>query len=161
MIKPKKTQERTQESQAKDRSRAPLRLRDAFDLIADRSVVAVTRLGVSGLLDLKPCNSLETDDCSKRPKMGRFHPVYIRRSDGMLETATKNGARIQKEANKPTPKQLDDKPKPDGVKDYYREVAIDESKHMDWRRKLAAMLARDIGLDPGVFALCDTKPRHY
>jgi hypothetical protein len=84
--------------------------------------------------------------------MGRFHPVYIRRSDGMLETATKNGARIQKEANKPTPKQLDDKPKPDGVKDYYREVAIDESKHMDWRRKLAAMLARDIGLDLGVFA---------
>ena len=82
--------------------------------------------------------------------MGRFHPVYIRRSDGMLETATKNGARIQKEANKPTPKQLDDKPKPDGVKDYYREVAIDESKHMDWRRKLAAMLARDIGLDLGV-----------
>ncbi|KAI4727104.1 hypothetical protein E4T49_05137 [Aureobasidium sp. EXF-10728] len=79
--------------------------------------------------------------------MGRFHPVYIRRSDGMLETATKNGARILKEANKPTPKQLDDKPKPDGVKDYYREVAVDESKHMDWRRKLAAMLARDLALD--------------
>ncbi|KAG9525221.1 hypothetical protein KCV07_g1421, partial [Aureobasidium melanogenum] len=79
--------------------------------------------------------------------MGRFHPVYIRRSDGMLETATKTGARIVKEANKPTPKQLDDKPKSDGVKDYYREVAIDESKHMDWRRKLAAMLARDLNLD--------------
>ncbi|KAK6000378.1 hypothetical protein QM012_003624 [Aureobasidium pullulans] len=79
--------------------------------------------------------------------MGRFHPVYIRRSDGMLETATKSGARIVKEANKPTPKQLDDKPKSDGVKDYYREVAIDESKHMDWRRKLAAMLARDLNLD--------------
>jgi hypothetical protein len=92
--------------------------------------------------------------------MGRFHPVYIRRSDGMLETATKNGARIQREANKPTPKQLDDKPKSDGVKDYYREVAIDESKHMDWRRKLAAMLARDINLDLGVFAHCDTKPPH-
>ncbi|THW04149.1 hypothetical protein D6C89_06673 [Aureobasidium pullulans] len=79
--------------------------------------------------------------------MGRFHPVYLGRSDGMLETATKHGARITKEPNKPTPKQLDDKPKADGVKDYYREVAIDESKHMDWRRKLAAMLARDIGLD--------------
>ncbi|CAD0088396.1 unnamed protein product [Aureobasidium mustum] len=83
--------------------------------------------------------------------MGRFHPVYIRRSDGMLETATKTGARIVKEANKPTPKQLDDKPKPDGVKDYYREVAIDESKHMDWRRKLAAMLARDLNLDMAHF----------
>ncbi|KAH0350047.1 hypothetical protein KCU81_g2780, partial [Aureobasidium melanogenum] len=81
--------------------------------------------------------------------MGRFHPVYIRRSDGMLETATKTGARIVKEANKPTPKQLDDKPKTNGVKDYYREVAIDESKHMDWRRKLAAMLARDLNLDMG------------
>ncbi|KAI5276493.1 hypothetical protein E4T47_00783 [Aureobasidium subglaciale] len=79
--------------------------------------------------------------------MGRFFPLYIARSDGMLETATKHGARNAKEANKPTPKQLDDKPKSDGVKDYYREVAIDESKHMDWRRKLAAMLARDLNLD--------------
>jgi hypothetical protein len=83
--------------------------------------------------------------------MGRFQPLYLRRSDGMLDTTTKHGGRITKEANKPTPKQLDDKPKADGVKDYYREVGINEPKHMDWRRKLAAMLARGLNLDVGEF----------
>ena len=81
--------------------------------------------------------------------MGKFSPTYISRSDGMLETVTKHGGRITKEPNQPTAKQLDDKPKADGVKDYYREVAIDESKHMDWRRKLGFMLARDLNLPQG------------
>ena len=49
-----------------------------------------------------------------------------------------------KEVNQPTSKQLDQKPDKFGVSDYYREVAIDEAKHLDWRRKLGGMLAREM-----------------
>ena len=74
--------------------------------------------------------------------MARFYPLYVRRSDGKLEVI---GHHKRKELNQPTPEQLNKKPDSNGISDYYREVAIDETKHLDWRRKLGGMLARELG----------------
>jgi len=80
--------------------------------------------------------------------MGRFRVLYVLRSDGKLETKTTHG---HKERNEPTTEQLDSKPNAAGASDYYRRVAIDEQKHMDWRRKLGSMLSQDLGLaGPGM-----------
>lgn len=73
--------------------------------------------------------------------MTRFYPVYARRSDGRLEVLAKGK---RKEVNEPTAEQLDQKSDKNGVSDYYREVSPDESKHLDWRRKLGGMLAREL-----------------
>lgn len=77
--------------------------------------------------------------------MGKFFPVYCRRSDGKREIVGKGRKR---ETNEPLPEQLDQKPDASGVSDYYREVPPDESKHLDWRRKLGGMLARDLAWKP-------------
>lgn len=76
--------------------------------------------------------------------MAPFKPLYVRRSDGKLETVVGKGKR--KESNQPTDEQLDQNPDKDGVSDFYREVLLTEPKHLDWRRKLGGMLARQ--LDP-------------
>ena len=73
--------------------------------------------------------------------MARFYPVYVRRSDGKVEIVSKSKRR---ERNEPTDEQLDQKPDKNGVSDYYREVSPDEAKHLDWRRKLGGMLAREL-----------------
>jgi len=70
-----------------------------------------------------------------------FQPLYIRRSDGKLEVSN----RKQVEQNQPLDKQLDKTPDAKGVCDYYREIAENELKHLDWRRKLAGMLMRELG----------------
>jgi hypothetical protein len=75
--------------------------------------------------------------------MGRFFPVYVCRSDGKLETISTHK---RKESNQPTAEQLDSRPDASGTSDYYRPVRIDEPKHLDWRRKLGSMLARELGL---------------
>lgn len=84
--------------------------------------------------------------------MARFHPLYIRRSDGVLETV---GRDKKKEKNEPTAEQLDAKPDAKGVSDYYRPLSRDDAKHLDWRRKLGGMLIQEIGskeqLTPGVY----------
>ncbi|KAL1615791.1 hypothetical protein SLS54_008796 [Diplodia seriata] len=72
--------------------------------------------------------------------MTRYYPLYVRRSDGKLETV--HGKK--KEKNEPTPEQLNDKPDSNGVSDYYRPIAEDEPKHLDWRRKLGGMLMREL-----------------
>ncbi|EKG20961.1 hypothetical protein MPH_01718 [Macrophomina phaseolina MS6] len=72
--------------------------------------------------------------------MTRYYPLYIRRSDGKLETV--HGKK--KEKNEPTPDQLNDTPDSNGVSDYYRPIAEDEAKHLDWRRKLGGMLMREL-----------------
>ena len=77
--------------------------------------------------------------------MTRFYPLYVRRSDGSFEATAKGKA---KELNQPTSKQLDQRPDKNGVSDYYREVAMDEPKHLDWRRKLGGMLAREMDWKP-------------
>lgn len=74
--------------------------------------------------------------------MGRFFPLYVRRSDGKENIVNRHKI---KEKNEPTPDQLDRKPDANGISDYYREVDIDEQKHLDWRRKLGGMLARELG----------------
>jgi hypothetical protein len=73
--------------------------------------------------------------------MARFYPLYVRRSDGKIEIIVKGK---RKELNQPTDEQLDQKPDKNGVSDYYREVASDEPKHIDWRRKLGGLLAREM-----------------
>ncbi|KAM0716939.1 hypothetical protein Q7P37_006791 [Cladosporium fusiforme] len=74
--------------------------------------------------------------------MARFYPLYVRRSDGKKEIFAKGKVR---EPNQPTDVQLDQRPDKNGVSDFYREVAPDEIKHLDWRRKLGGMLARELG----------------
>ncbi|KAI5363341.1 Putative cryptic loci regulator 2 [Septoria linicola] len=73
--------------------------------------------------------------------MARFYPVYARRSDGKQEVVAKGK---RKELNQPTDDQLDQKPDKNGIADFYREVQPDEQKHVDWRRKLGGMLAREL-----------------
>ncbi|KAL1617773.1 hypothetical protein SLS56_010837 [Neofusicoccum ribis] len=72
--------------------------------------------------------------------MTRYYPLYVRRSDGKLETV--HGKK--KEKNEPTPEQLNDTPDSSGVSDFYRPIAEDEAKHLDWRRKLGGMLMREL-----------------
>lgn len=74
--------------------------------------------------------------------MGRFYPLYVRRSDGKTEILSK-GMR-KKEINQPTEEQLDQRPDRNGISDFYRQVAPDEPKHLDWRRKIGGMLAREL-----------------
>ncbi|KAF2103138.1 hypothetical protein NA57DRAFT_33471, partial [Rhizodiscina lignyota] len=76
-------------------------------------------------------------------KMGRFYPLYIRRSDGVLEVLT--GRDKTREKNEPPAKQLDSTPDEKGVSNYYRLLSANDAKHMDWRRKLGTMLIREIG----------------
>ncbi|PNS18379.1 hypothetical protein CAC42_6196 [Sphaceloma murrayae] len=91
--------------------------------------------------------------------MGRFYPLYVRRSDGKLHVVSRHKL---KEKNEPTPDQLDRKPDSNGISDYYREVDIDEQKHLDWRRKLGGMLARDLGqADSEKGYMLVTFPEHY
>ena len=73
--------------------------------------------------------------------MTLFYVLYVRRSDGKLETLS---SKSQKEKNEPTLEQLDQTPNAQGVSDYYRPIAEDEPKYIDWRRKLGGMLAREI-----------------
>nr|OQO21514.1 hypothetical protein B0A51_06587 [Rachicladosporium sp. CCFEE 5018] len=90
--------------------------------------------------------------------MARFHPAYIRRSDGKLEIVSRAGK--LRETNEPTTDQLDQKPNRDGVSDYYRQVTPDEMKHLDWRRKLGGMLARELRLQDTAVMLVDF-PENY
>jgi hypothetical protein len=74
--------------------------------------------------------------------MGRFYPLYIRRSDGVLEVTARHGKR---EKNEPTPEQLDPSPDSKGVSDYYRLMSVNDAKYIDWRKKLGGMLIRELG----------------
>lgn len=69
-----------------------------------------------------------------------YQVLYVRRSDGKLDI-THRGRR---EKNEPTPEQLDQTPDANGIADYYRELGPNESKVLDWRRKLASMLMKNI-----------------
>ncbi|KAF2716020.1 hypothetical protein K431DRAFT_279784 [Polychaeton citri CBS 116435] len=94
--------------------------------------------------------------------MARFYPLYIRRSDGKLEIVSKGK---RHELNQPTDEQMDQKPDKNGVSDFYREIPADEAKHVDWRRKLGGMLARELnhqekaGTDSGYILV--TFPENY
>lgn len=69
--------------------------------------------------------------------------LYSRRSDGKLEVRHKKHF----EMNRPSAEQLDRRPDANGVCDYYREIGLDEAKHVDWRRKLAGMMVRELEVE--------------
>jgi len=73
--------------------------------------------------------------------MGAFQILYLQRSDGKIEIRGRLGT---KEKNEPLPAQLDPTPGKDGISDYYRALSEDDAKHLEWRRKLGGMLAREI-----------------
>ncbi|RDI78289.1 hypothetical protein Vi05172_g11674 [Venturia inaequalis] len=74
--------------------------------------------------------------------MTLFNVIWLARSDGKMDIRGKNGLW---EKNEPTSKQLDQTPDAKGISDYYRFTTSNETKHLDWRRKLAGMLARELG----------------
>lgn len=73
--------------------------------------------------------------------MTLFYPVYVRRSDGK----SKIGFGSRAVQNVPDPKLLDQTPDSQGVCDYFRHLDAKDPKHVDWRRKLAGMLMREVG----------------
>ncbi len=74
--------------------------------------------------------------------MAPFYPVYIARSDGKLEIASRSR---KKELNQPTDEQLDSTPDAKGVSDFYTKLEDGDAKEVDWRRKLGGMLVRELG----------------
>lgn len=76
--------------------------------------------------------------------MAPHYPLYVKRSDGQLDTKSSKSAR---EPNEPPPDQLSQKPNAQGVCDFYRQCGLGDAKEEDWRRKLAGMLIREIGTD--------------
>ena len=69
--------------------------------------------------------------------MPQFYPLYLRRSDGVINL--KGGK------NEPAPNQLDPKPNAHGIADFYRLSPTGDPKETEWRRKLGGMLIREIG----------------
>ncbi|KIV99610.1 uncharacterized protein PV09_08785 [Verruconis gallopava] len=94
--------------------------------------------------------------------MTLFNVIYCRRSDGKLETEGKNRVR---EKNEPTKEQLDSTPNEKGVSDYYRPLTMHDAKHLDWRRKLAGMLVKELGGKDFSYAdgayILDDLPENY
>jgi len=81
-----------------------------------------------------------------------YTPLFVRRSDGVMEVTTRDG---KTERNEPLPAQLDRTPDAKGDVNYCREIQPDELKHLDWRRKLACMLVEKLGNEDqrGLFGL--------
>lgn len=73
--------------------------------------------------------------------MAPFYPIIVRRSDGKLQIKAKTGGG---EANRPTPSQLDQRPDTKSICDYYRLCNEGDAKEVEWRRKLAGMLVREL-----------------
>ena len=71
-----------------------------------------------------------------------LYPVYIARSDGVLSTI--QGKARRKEDNGPTAEQLQKTRAEKGVYSWYQELQINDSKNLDWRRKLGGMLAKEM-----------------
>ncbi|TID26047.1 hypothetical protein E2P81_ATG03820 [Venturia nashicola] len=90
--------------------------------------------------------------------MTLFHVIWLARSDGKLDIRGKNALW---EKNEPTSKQLDQTPDAKGVSDYYRFTSLNETKHLDWRRKLAGMLARELGYSLDKSYILHHLPENY
>lgn len=73
--------------------------------------------------------------------MTSFWPIFASKSDGQSIVNQKN----KPVRNGPTEEQLDKKPNDQGQCDFYRLIAKDDPKHIDWRKKLGGMLLREIG----------------
>ncbi|KUJ06873.1 uncharacterized protein LY89DRAFT_712404 [Mollisia scopiformis] len=86
--------------------------------------------------------------------MAPYYPLFVTRSDGLLEFITKTGV---KELNQPTTAQLNDTPDANGNVDCYRSLEPDAEKAIDWRRKLGGMMMRELGGNSDEFS----KTRNY
>ena len=73
--------------------------------------------------------------------MGEYSTIHCGRSDGRQSLGQGRGLEI----NEPTPEQLDGTPDEKGVVDYYKKLSNDDTKSLDWRRKLAGMLTNALG----------------
>lgn len=73
--------------------------------------------------------------------MTPFWPVFATKSDGQSIVIHKN----KPLRNGPTEQQLDKRPNDQGQCDFYRLIAKDDPKHIDWRKKLGGMLLRELG----------------
>jgi len=87
--------------------------------------------------------------------MATLHtPITILRSDGVLEIMHK-GVR---ELNQPTPEQLDETPDANGMVDCYRKIGFNDTKSLDWRKKIGGMLKNYYGVEkdtnPSMHILC-------
>jgi hypothetical protein len=68
-------------------------------------------------------------------KSSPYLAVVVARSDGMRTYTSKStGVEV---LNEPTKDQQNKTPREDGYHDYYRKVSPEDTKHADWRRKLA------------------------
>jgi hypothetical protein len=76
-----------------------------------------------------------------QPVITQFWPIFPTKSDG--QEVVNTASRVVR--NGPSQEQLDRAPNAKGQCDYYREIAEDEPKHIDWRKKLGGMLLREIG----------------
>ncbi|KAF1919563.1 transcription-silencing protein Clr2-domain-containing protein [Ampelomyces quisqualis] len=70
-----------------------------------------------------------------------FWPIFAAKSDGH-DVVSQKGRPLR---NGPTAAQLDRTPNAHGQCDYYRLIAPDDPKHVDWRKKLGGMLLRELG----------------
>ena len=76
-----------------------------------------------------------------RQTMGYYCTIHCGRSDGRQSL----GQGRSLEINEPTPEQLNGTPDGKGVVDYYKKLGNDDTKSLDWRRKLAGMLTNALG----------------
>lgn len=76
--------------------------------------------------------------------MTQFYTIFCRRSDGKLQTSKTASSKAPQEPNEPTQEQLDVKPNAQGVSDFYRLCEPGHGKEVDWRKKLAGMLVREL-----------------
>lgn len=74
--------------------------------------------------------------------MARFNLVHLVRSDGKIVVVSDSG---RQENNRPTDEQLQQPADTRIALNYYAELSNDDDKVIDWRKKLAGMLMRDLG----------------
>ncbi len=74
--------------------------------------------------------------------MAPYYPLTVCRSDGQFAVMIKAGVL---EPNQPTPAQTDDTPDINGNVDCYKKLEPEETKAVDWRRKLGGMLMHLLG----------------
>ena len=72
--------------------------------------------------------------------MAPYYALVVRRSDGKLQAKAHGSS----ELNEPTKEQLNQAPNSQGICDFYRLCKADDSKVLDWRRKLGGMLMKEM-----------------
>ncbi|KAI9799833.1 MAG: hypothetical protein M1825_004394 [Sarcosagium campestre] len=76
--------------------------------------------------------------------MAPFNIIYCGRSDGKLQISIPG--QDAPDLNQPTPEQLDDTPNENNEVNYFKLLSDTDGKSLDWRRKLAGMFMRQLGV---------------